>query len=122
MRIVFTSINQGRQLFGPRGPVNVPFCIVVSAASGFSGPYRRSAASRSVCGGSEVGLVAFLLQPNMDPTGRLFTGQRALRITRSDVVPRRASRNPSGPSLVMMIRSVRSSVAVCKMMSCGVEV
>ncbi len=45
------------------------------------------------------------VQPNMDPTGRLATGQRAFRSTRSDVLPRRASRNPSGPSVVMTIRS-----------------
>src|SRR6266576_7059365 len=38
-------------------------------------------------------------QPNMDPTGRFATGQRAFRSTRSDVVPRRPSRNPSGPSV-----------------------
>src|SRR5580704_9978593 len=61
--------------------------------------------------------VAFLLQPSMGPIGRLATGQPALRSTCSDVVPRRASRNPSGPSVVMMIRSARSSAAVCKMMS-----
>ena len=50
--------------------------------------------------------VACFVQPNIDPTGRLATGQRALRSTRSDVVPRRASRNPFGPSVVMMITSV----------------
>src|SRR5277367_1145700 len=59
------------------------------------------------------------LQPSMDPTGRLATGQCAFRSTRSAVLPRRASRNPSGPSVVMTMRSARSSEAVCRIVSAG---
>jgi len=58
-------------------------------------------------------------QPNIDPTGRFATGQHAFCSTRSEVVPRRPSRNPSGPSVVITIRPARSSLSVCRMMSAG---
>src|SRR6478752_7667349 len=57
--------------------------------------------------------------PNIDPTGRFATGQVAFRSTRSDVVPRKPSRNPSGPSVVITIRSEQRCAAACKMMSAG---
>jgi hypothetical protein len=51
-------------------------------------------------------------QPNIDTTGRFSKGQRAFRNTRSEVVPRRVSRKPSGPLVVITIRSVDRSAAV----------
>src|SRR6185369_2850320 len=51
--------------------------------------------------------------------GRLAMGQRVLRNTRSDVVPRRPSRNRSGPSVVITIRSAFVARAVSRMTSVG---
>src|SRR5262249_6947014 len=63
--------------------------------------------------------IALGIHPNMDASGKFATAHGAFANTRSDVVPRRPSRNPSGPSVVLTIKSARISLAVCRMVSGG---
>src|SRR5688572_905807 len=55
--------------------------------------------------------------PNNDPAGKLNKGHLIWRNTRSDVLPRSPSRNPSGPSVVITTRSAEVSPAVSRMLS-----